>query len=661
LADVFLSYASEDRTLAMDLADRLGESGFSVWWDRHIHGGADFATEIEREIKAAKSVVVLWSQASQASQWVRDEAAYARDESKLVPLRTDSTPPPFGFRQVQAIDFSGWTGEPESEPFITLVQSLRRLLDPARARDASAAPELSAAKQAPYVRLRSSIRRRRAALGLAAVLVAGGALAVAYLTSSRSPPTPVIEAGEVEIRPFSSSPPEAERTARAATYTESFRTRFTELGIRNVPAVQGTTAGRSELILVGEIARDGGDEILTARLDDRATGSTLWSIRRNPSDGAAWEANVASFAVKCALKRRNPARGTEMLSRYLHGCASYLSGDIQSFHAAAKAAHEIAPEDSAAIAFFAVATVAMGYVAVASRAEHDRFLHDGRRLAERALELDPKNADALVAMGFTYDDPQFAEQEHWWRAAFETDPESEFGSGRYGNFLSAVGRIREAMDLELRAVQIRRNTAVTRAARLFAADGDWRQATSLYDLARPFDPDRVALSELQTHVMYGEIDAASRRLAERPEIAGADLACWTLMLAARRNEKYDDEAFTESCGGRFDSVVLFTLAGDIDGAYREIDLILRSDEAFEPPHLFGRKMGAFLRDQRFWPLAARIGFTAYWLETDQWPDFCAEPDLPFDCRDAARGAQAAADAADRLPDEVAYPTSGAAR
>jgi len=36
-------------------------------------------------------------------------------------------------------------------------------------------------------------------------------------------------------------------------------------------------------------------------------------------------------------------------------------------------------------------------------------------------------------------------------------------------------------------------------------------------------------------------------------------------------------------------------------------------------------------------LAARIGLADYWRATGQWPDFCAEPGLPYDCRaEAAR-------------------------
>ena len=51
MADVFLAYASEDRRLALALADRLEEAEFSVWWDRHIHGGADCTAEIAMEAR----------------------------------------------------------------------------------------------------------------------------------------------------------------------------------------------------------------------------------------------------------------------------------------------------------------------------------------------------------------------------------------------------------------------------------------------------------------------------------------------------------------------------------------------------------------------------------------------------------------------------------
>jgi len=106
MASVFLSYDHEDVRHAATIASVLEKAGHSVWWDRHIHGGAEYQTEIESAVEQADAVIVLWSERSVKSAWVRDEAAEGRDQGKLVPVLLDSVKPPMGFRQYQTIDLS---------------------------------------------------------------------------------------------------------------------------------------------------------------------------------------------------------------------------------------------------------------------------------------------------------------------------------------------------------------------------------------------------------------------------------------------------------------------------------------------------------------------------------------------------------------------------
>ena len=61
MADVFISYAREDRPAAQLLARALEAGGRSVWWDREILPGKDFAELIGAELARAKAVVVIWS------------------------------------------------------------------------------------------------------------------------------------------------------------------------------------------------------------------------------------------------------------------------------------------------------------------------------------------------------------------------------------------------------------------------------------------------------------------------------------------------------------------------------------------------------------------------------------------------------------------------
>ena len=58
-------------------AEALTDEGFTVWWDASLHSGETFDEVIERNLRDAKAVVVLWSPRSVASRWVRAEATQA--------------------------------------------------------------------------------------------------------------------------------------------------------------------------------------------------------------------------------------------------------------------------------------------------------------------------------------------------------------------------------------------------------------------------------------------------------------------------------------------------------------------------------------------------------------------------------------------------------
>ncbi|MGN6850544.1 MAG: TIR domain-containing protein [Sphingomicrobium sp.] len=127
MARLFLSYAREDVETARKLAGILTDTGQTVWWDRHVHGGANFSTEIERELKDADVVIVLWSPASLSSAWVQDEAAEGRDTGRLVPVVLDSVKPPLGFRQLQCIDLSSWHLHGQADAIDDLLTAISKI------------------------------------------------------------------------------------------------------------------------------------------------------------------------------------------------------------------------------------------------------------------------------------------------------------------------------------------------------------------------------------------------------------------------------------------------------------------------------------------------------------------------------------------------------
>ena len=126
MADIFISYASEDRERVIPLVEALEAHGFSIWWDRHVDGGTAYTMEIERALNSATAVVVAWSVSSVKSDWVLDESNSGKRNGKLIPIQLDATPPPLGFRQYQVVDFSNWTGDLNAEEMLVLAESIER-------------------------------------------------------------------------------------------------------------------------------------------------------------------------------------------------------------------------------------------------------------------------------------------------------------------------------------------------------------------------------------------------------------------------------------------------------------------------------------------------------------------------------------------------------
>ncbi len=108
MADIFVSYASEDRERVRPIVEELEARGFSVWWDTRIGIGASFDREIERQLRAASCVVTVWSTASVDSDWVREETQDGLDRNILVPIQIDDCRLPLGFRRTQTAQLFDW-------------------------------------------------------------------------------------------------------------------------------------------------------------------------------------------------------------------------------------------------------------------------------------------------------------------------------------------------------------------------------------------------------------------------------------------------------------------------------------------------------------------------------------------------------------------------
>jgi hypothetical protein len=130
MSHVFISYARKDSDRVDALVSILNEAGFSVWMDRqNLGAGKRFFLEIESALHSAACVLVCWSEHALNSTFVYEEARYAAENDKLLPVRFDDVSPPLGLRSVQHVDLLNWDLTTDQTPRVkTLINEVRRIL-----------------------------------------------------------------------------------------------------------------------------------------------------------------------------------------------------------------------------------------------------------------------------------------------------------------------------------------------------------------------------------------------------------------------------------------------------------------------------------------------------------------------------------------------------
>jgi hypothetical protein len=160
----------------------------------------------------------------------------------------------------------------------------------------------------------------------------------------------------------------------------------------------------------------------------------------------------------------------------------------------------------------------------------------------------------------------------------------------------------------------------------------------------------VAHVALLTELWFGDPSVAKSMLAQIDPQGRRNLpinwSCLTSLIEARASQSHLSEAQIESaCTGNSRNLaptttyLLFGYFGYVDETFRAIQGSTdRIDSGIR--FLFVPQLRAVRADPRFMPLAAHLGLVDYWLDTEQWPDFCTEEKLPYDCKEAALAALA---------------------
>jgi tetratricopeptide (TPR) repeat protein len=645
MADIFLSYKREDRARAALIVDALRKSGRTVWWDEGLTPRQAWDATIEQEIAAAASVIVLWSPQSVASDWVRTEAHYAQNHSKLVPVLIETCTVPLAFMLKQSVDLSDWRGSLHDPAWCKLIEWLD-LQEPA-----VTSPQLRDTR----ARLLDWLGRRTL-IGTAFAI--GALLFLAGISVYRSK---LDHAAAPSIRVVKLDTPPGDEAA--ASFSQGFAADLAQIvtsGGSKLRVFDGTAAGTStnasDFTLNGSVRSEARNLHATLTLNSVADGTIIWTtnLTRPAAEGAAMhhEAEVRMGAVfVCALDQTARDRSIvslDALKVYLQACEALPSGDDLHTRKLLRDVTALAPEFAQGWGTLAEWN---GFIVGESDKEAPAARKEALDAAARALAIDPRNSAAWVARGMTKTEiGEWSDAQADLDQALKLSPDDPIGNYFYASNLVNVGHTSEALDYAIRAansgpqfwpktLQVIEVLAdldrVDEAqAMLAAALKTWPDNAELKDTAvilaaRYADPAKAAATLDDPALTRGQSPARLHLLRLESDVRAHSSQATVDAAADAIKALYvdPDDAF----GAAYNFIVI----GRIDDAYASIGEMrtrLRNAPYVDNPSVFFRPNAAkFRADPRFMAPAAKLGLVAIWRATN-WPDFCTARDAPYDCR-----------------------------
>jgi DNA-binding winged helix-turn-helix (wHTH) protein/TolB-like protein len=521
----------------------------------------------------------------------------------------------------------------------------------------SAAPSLDTPPSPPR---KAPLRCRVPAALLAVSLIV---LATMGWWLMRDRPAPASKPGEMKVAVLPFDATGAPARAFAASLEEEMASELSDsqiqvisrsgnallLGADSSAAIARLGVG---LVLDGTVTGDGNQMDVRIHLDDTKEHVTVWFAEFKGAPGAALAANAATGAADAIFWGKVGRTGKTRLDAA--GLAAFIAGR--------ESTTSVRHTETSAAAYYrkvidAAPDFSWGHSGLASadafqalaQAGKDALYQEAKGEAKRALQLDPHNGEAYLALEMVAPPLDWAAREKLMLAGAAAEPGFEPGEMMEGRLLWNTGRGRESLVWLKRGHDSNplHNGETYSLAIALASEGLPVASRALLAGMQEHWPDQPFTRDARfwVNMINNAPDEVLDVLADpkgRPALMDdTAAAAWQAGLEASRVRdakgrgaaiKTVTDAAHSGSLSHGDALLLLTLLGDLDSAFTQADLYAPIVSAYPPAYLFLPQTAPLRADPRFMKVANRLGFVAYWRTTGQWPDFCSTPNLPYDCR-----------------------------
>lgn len=507
-------------------------------------------------------------------------------------------------------------------------------------------------------------RLRFRALAIAAALVVLLVAGAAFWTfEGRAPDQHPLR---VAVQPFEALSDSADARSLARRIPNEIVDALGDSQIETVLAGEQADKGASSsagtqpgLIVTGILRDDGHDTVVDVRLENGATRAALWSteFKRDsreasdlPLEVAARVADVANM-ISFARSANPPLIEDSALTPLLQ--TTDLIRDTQDGAWApmienARGVVASHPEFAFGHSMLAAAYAeAAQSIDVPDRAQTMKVA--AWREANRALKLDPEDAGAYAVLsGLVPRSDYRAKEAILLRGIkFAKHPKEPLGAlySYEGTLLSDVGRLREALSLQLIAQATDKwgPPKTAKVALTYANMGNLPSARSWIENAIQRWPNHSGVRWVQQYIAgcYEQpSDAlAAFNLLDRRVSRDESNAIWREFVDAKaaRSVKVTKAALGRIRGAadqgkisRENEIIMFAALGETKQAIEAANSAL-DHQGLQTWFLFAPVTRNLRLDPGFVPLASRLGLIRYWHETGKRPDFCTDPAARNQC------------------------------